>query len=302
VLRRLRASVRKPLGAKLSDAMIVDLPRPLHNLPVVRSRDVEEARSWFARAHTAPLIVPARRADAFDATINGRQFQNMGLFYVTFGAAIELKFQPADLFCQLFPISGRGEITFGRSSFGLTGSTGAVSPPNVPVSAHLSADYEHLVLRVNARALTEKLVAMTGVALSEPLRMEAQQSAKHPAAQMLQHYLPLFADTLNRSTPPFPDWWTAQTEQLLMTLFLCAHRHNYSHLLEQQQSDAAPLQIRRAEEYIEANARRAITLEELADITGVSAFSLFSSFRKYRGYSPSDFLSQVRSRRGRGLQ
>jgi len=282
--------------------MVVHSPRPLHNLPLIRSRDVEEARSWFAHAFSTPLIMQARSAHAFDATINGHQFQNMGLFYVTFGAAVEFKFQPAGLFCQLFPISGRGEIAFGRSSFGLTGRAGAVSPPNVPVCAHLSADYEHLVLRVNARALTEKLVAMTGVNISEPLRMEAQQSKKHPAAQMLQHYLPLFADSLNRSTPPFPNWWTTQTEQLLMTLFLCAHRHNYSHLLEQQPRDAAPSQIRQAEEYIEANARRAITLEELADITGVSAFSLFSSFRKYRGYSPSDFLLQVRSRRGRGLQ
>jgi hypothetical protein len=276
--------------------------RPLHNLPLVRSRDVEEARSWFARACTAPLIVPARGAGAFDATVNGRQIQNMGLFYVTFGDAIELQLQPDGLFCLLFPIGGRGEITFGRSSFGLTGSAGTVSPPNVPIRASLSADYEHLVLRINAQALTEKLAAMTGVIISEPLRMEAQQSATHSAARMLQHYLPLFADTLNRSAPPFPDWWLAQTEQLVMTQFLCGHRHNYSHLLDQQPADAAPLQIRQAEEYIEANALRAISLEELADITGVSAFSLFSSFKKYRGYSPSDFLSQVRSRRGRGRQ
>jgi hypothetical protein len=282
--------------------MVVDVPRPLHNLPIIRSGDVEEARSWFARAFTAPLIVPAPGADVFDATINGRQFQNMGLFYVTFGAAIKFEFQPVGLFCQLFPIGGSGEITFGRSSFGLSGNAGAVSPPNVPISAKLSPEYEHLVLRVNAEALTEKLVAMTGVAISEPLRLEALQSAKHPAARMLRQYIPLLVKTLSRTTPPLPDWWIAQTEQLVMTLFLCGHRHNYSHLLEQQPPDAAPPQIRRAEDYMEANAQRTVSLEELADITGVSAFSLFSSFKKYRGYSPSNFLSQVRSKRGREPQ
>ena len=154
--------------------------------------------------------------------------------------------------------------------------------------SNISADYEHLVLRIDARALTEKLAAMTGATISQPLLMEAQQSVKHPAAQMLQQYIPLLVESLSRATPP-PDWWIAQTEQLVMTLFLCGHRHNYSHLLEQQPRDAAPLQIRRAEEYIETHAQRTVTLEELAEITGVSAFSLFSTFKKYRGYSLSDF-------------
>ncbi len=287
---------------KPSDPMVVDIPRPLHNFPLIHSRDVEETRSCVARIYTKPILVPAHGAEGFDSTINGCQFRNVGLFYLTYGVAVELEFPPASLFCQLLPIGGRGETTCGRSSFGLTPGAGPVLPPGVPHKSNISADYEHLVLRINARALADKLAAMTGVTLSEPLRMDAQQSGTHPAAQMLQQYIPLFVETLSQATPPLPDWWIAQTEQLVMTLFLCGHRHNYSHLLEQQHADAAPLQIRQAEEYIEANAQRTVTLEELAEITGVSAFGLFSSFKKYRGYSPSDFLSQVRSRRGRGMQ
>jgi len=282
--------------------MTVDTLRPLNNFPLIRSRDIEETRSCVARIYAKPLLVPARGAEDFDATINGCQFRNLGLFYLTYGAAVEFEFPPAGLFCQLLPINGRGETTCGGSSFGLTAGSGPALPPGVPHKTNISADYEHFVLRINARALSEKLAAMTGVTISEPLRMEAQQSVTHPAAQMLRQYIPLFAETLSRATPPLPDWWIAQTEQLVMTLFLCGHRHNYSHLLEQQPADAAPLQIRQAEEYIEANAQRAITLEELAEITGVSAFSLFSSFKKYRGYSPLDFLSQVRSARRRGVQ
>ena len=282
--------------------MVVNSPSQLENFPLIRSRDIEEAFGCVARIFARPLLVPAGGAAGFDATINGCQLRNMGLFYLTYGTAVELEFPPADLFCQLFPIAGNGETTCGASSFGLKTGAGAVFPLGVPHKSNISADYEHLVLRIDARALTEKLAAMTGATISRPLLMEAQQSVKHPAAQMLQQYIPLLVESLSRATPPMPDWWIAQTEQLVMTLFLCGHRHNYSHLLEQQPRDAAPLQIRRAEEYIETHAQRTVTLEELAEITGVSAFSLFSTFKKYRGYSPSDFLSQVRSRRGRGLQ
>jgi len=280
--------------------MAVDSPKPLNNFPLIRSRDVEEVRSCIGRLYSKPVLVSARRAEGFDATINACQFRNIGICYSTFGADVGFEFPPVGLFSQLFPIRGRGEATCGRASFGLTEDAGVVIPADTSHNSNISADYEHLVLRINARALTKKLVAMTGASITEPLLMDARQSSKHPAAQMLEQYLPLLVDTLSGGIPPFPDWWIAQIEQLLMTLFLCGHRHNYSHLIEQEPADAALRQIRQAEEYIEANAQSAISLEELADVTGVSAFCLFGSFKKYRGYSPRDFLSQVRSRGGGG--
>jgi len=83
-----------------------------------------------------------------------------------------------------------------------------------------------------------------------------------------------------------------------MTLFLSGHRHNYSHLLEREAADAAPWQVRRAEEYIVENAHRAISLEELAEVAGVSAFSLFAAFKKHRGYSPREFVARIRAKHG----
>ena len=113
----------------------------------------------------------------------------------------------------------------------------------------------------------------------------------------LCRYLPMLAEMLSESVSPLPTWWISQTEQLLMVMFLCGHRHNYSHLLEQEAPDCAPWQVRRAEDYIEANWQEGITLEALAEVTGVSGFSLFRSFRKTRGYSPFEYASEVRSKR-----
>ncbi len=182
---------------------------------------------------------------------------------------------------------------------GLSKGTGAVTTADAPHQTKVSADYEHLVLRIDARALTKKFAALTVTTISQPLRMEPLQNFKHPAAKLLQQYVPVLVETLSGATPPFPDWWIAQTEQLLMTLFLCGHRHNYSHLLEQDVADAAPRQVRLAEDYIVANAERAISLEELAEVAGVSPLSLFASFKKYRGYSPLEFIALVRSKHGK---
>jgi hypothetical protein len=167
-----------------------------------------------------------------------------------------------------------------------------------PFKAALSSDYEQLVLSIKAGVLTRKLAALTGATIDEPLRMDVSDTSGSPAARMLREYVPLLARTLSAALPPFPKWWVVQTEQLLMTLFLCGYRHNYSHLLEPEARRAVPPQVRRAEEYIEANRQRGVTLEELAEATGVSVLSLFRSFKEYRGYSPLQFLAQVRSRRG----
>ena len=177
--------------AKSSDAIAVDSPRPLHNFPLVRSRDVEEVRSCIARFYSKPVLVPARCAESFDATINAYQFRNIGICYSTFGADIGFEFPPAGMFSQLFPIRGRGEAHLSPGFIWIERGAGVVIPPEASHNSNISADYEHLVLRINAQALTEKLAAMTGVTITEPLLIDARQSSKHPSAQMLEQYLPL---------------------------------------------------------------------------------------------------------------
>jgi hypothetical protein len=277
----------------------VDSTRPLSKFPLLRSRDVEEVRGCFSRIYATPILMPTGALDDFNATMNGCHLGSVALVYAAFGVATGFEFPATGAVSRLFPIRGSGRSTSGRVSAELAAGAGAMIASDLPHQTQVSGDYEHFVLRVSERALTEKLAAMTGATINKPLRIDPEQNFKHPAAKMLQQYLPLLAATLSDAVPPFPDWWVRQTEQLLLTLMLCGHRHNYSHLLDEDAPDAAPHQVRLAEEYIEANAAKGVTLEELAEITGVSAFSLFSAFRKFRGYSPLEFATQVRSGRGR---
>lgn len=273
---------------------------PLDSFPLIRSRDIEEVCEALGRIYARPALVSARGVAGVDAAVNNCQLQHIALAYAAYGAAMALGYPATGFFVQLLPIRGTAEIIRGQTSGALTPGISAVVSSSAPYVMNYGVDYAHLVLRIDARALTEKLAAMTGATIDEPLRMNPQQDFKHPAAQILQQYLPLLIDTLSGAHPPFPDWWIAQTEQFLMTLFLCGHRHNYSYLLEALEvQDAAPIEVRQAEEYVEANWQQAITLEKLAEVTGVSAFSLFSAFKKHRGYSPLEFATRLRSRHRR---
>jgi transcriptional regulator GlxA family with amidase domain len=85
----------------------------------------------------------------------------------------------------------------------------------------------------------------------------------------------------------------------MMTSFLLANANNYSGLLLGEPIAAAPWQVRRTEQFIEANWDQPITIEALAAAINVSARSLFASFKAGRGYSPMDFVKRVRLGRAR---
>ncbi len=273
---------------------------PLQNFSLVRSRNVEEVRDALARVYARPFLAPRDGAENFSAIINVCGLKDVALGFGAFGA-VQFEFPATDFFLQILPIRGSGELLHSSGPVALASGAGAIVSADSPFSATFSSDYEHLVLRIKAQALTSKLQALTGKTITEPPLMDVSDTYGSPTAQMLRGYVPLLVKTLTGASPPFPDWWVVHTEQLLMTLFLCGYRHNYSHLLEAETRFVAPPQVRRAEEYIEANQQRTVTLEEIAEISGVSVLSLFRSFKKHRGYSPLQFLARVRARRGMQL-
>jgi hypothetical protein len=270
--------------------------RPLDNFPAIRTNDIEEASEGLARIYVRPSLALPPPDGSFNATINECRLHNVRLVYATFGAPFGLEFPAADYFLQILPVRGKGEVLAHRGLLPLSIGVGATISPDAGYRAQYAADYEAVLLKVDKKALTQKLVAITGATVNRPLCVEPVFDTTRPAAKMLQQYLPALADMLSTAEASLPPWWKVQTEQLLMTMFLCAHRHNYSHLMDDDPPEAAPWQVRRVEEYIETNWHGPITLEDLADVAGVSAFSLFRSFKKVRGYSPLEFAARVRTK------
>jgi hypothetical protein len=278
--------------------LAVNVPLPLDNFPLLRSTEVKEVREAFARIYAEPALVVKPRAEGLNAVMNNCRLQCVELAFGAFGTEVGLDFPTSGHVAQLFPLRGTAEISCGTKTIEVAAGSSCLLSSDGPHRLNYSADYAHLVLRVDARVVADKLRSMIGAPLDQPLRIDTQSNPNGPAARMLQHYLPLLIETVSQNDPPFPDGWIAQTEQLLLTLLLCGYRHNYSHVLEQLASDVAPREVRLAERYIEANLQRPITLEELAEAAGTHTFGLFSAFRKYRGYSPLAFLTQTRWKGG----
>ena len=59
--------------------------------------------------------------------------------------------------------------------------------------------------------------------------------------------------------------------------------------------------MRRVEEFIEANWNQPVSIDAIAEITGISARAIFRAFRRSRGYSPMAFAKKVRLRHAQEL-
>lgn len=271
----------------------------LDNFPLAHTADCDEVRAALARVYAEPSLRLGRGTGGLDARLNECPLDGTALGYCTYGGALTLTFPATDCFLQVLPLRGSGEIVSRRERAAIVaGQTCVAISPDAGYQATYSKDYEALVQKFEPRALTRKLAAITGAGIDAPLRMDLRSNCSQRML-VLSRYLPMLAGMLSDSVQPLPAWWISQTEQLLMVMFLCGHRHNYSYLVEREAPDCAPWQVRRAEDHIEANWQEGITLESLAEVTGVSGFSLFRAFRKSRGYSPVQYASQVRSKHHR---
>lgn len=271
-------------------------PRPLENFPLVRAADAAEVCDTFGRVYAKPVVKGAPDG-ARSMAINHMRLKHVRLAFGAVGAPLSLEFPGADYFLQILPLRGEGEIVSPEYSLVVSAGQGATISPGVGFQAIYRPGYETLILQIDKDALTDKLVTMTGTPVAAPLRVEPRLDLARPAAKILQQYVPMLVDTLGSAALPLPSWWVAQTEELLMAMFLCGHKHNYSHVLEEAETGPADAQIRRVETYIEAHWQEDISLETLAEVAGVSAFSLFRVFKKLRGYSPLDFAARIRARR-----
>jgi AraC-like DNA-binding protein len=272
--------------------------RPLDSFPVVRSRDPEELRSILTRIHVQPTLELLGRNRTLQTVLNHHQLRHIRLTYGSFDTEVRLQYPQADLILQIFPIKGNALARVNGQSTVIDQEHSAVVSANTLFEITNSPEYERIVLSVASEALTKKLSALLDRTCHAPLDFHPASDLSQPDARML---LGNFTFLVREADSGLPPLLLAEIEQLIMVSVLYANRHNYSELLEQPPIAVAPWQVRRAEDFIEANWDQPIDVEAIAAATEVSVRSLFRCFKQSRGLSPMEFVKQVRLRRAHEL-
>lgn len=270
--------------------------KPLDRFSLVRAHHIDSAQEALSKVYSNRMKLELlERNGIADITVNSCELLQTGLNYTGYGAGVSVKFSGSKFVTLSFPISGSGKTVIGGTERLLGPQCGLITPADIDFAANLSVEYEHVVLRMKPKALKDKLSALVGEPIDGALQFDPLMMFSESPASLLRDHFLFLVDMVGLPAAPIPPLLQAEFEQSLMVMFLCASRHRYSRLLEREASDVAPAEVRLAEGYIEANWHQPLTLEGLAEVTGVSAFSLFRSFKRYRGYTPLQFVERVRN-------
>ena len=251
-------------------------------------------RAALMRLRPVKVLENMHHDGTLDVSLNYCPLQHVALSYGSYGAAIHVEYDETDVATQIFPLRGSGSVATGRAIAPIEPDSSITISPNTGMTMESASDYERFTLDIAAPALMAKLAALTGTDVIKPLKLDLFQRAEQASAWHLRELLFFFVNLLSSTTGPPLKLVIAELEQALMVAFLRANRHNYSTLLEKRPEEAAPWQVRRAEEYIEANWHRPIRIEDVAAVSGTSTRSLFRTFQRFRGCTPMGFVKQVR--------
>ncbi len=278
---------------------MTDGKMPLHGYPIMRSLDVDDIPRVLGPSVGAQISgwrngeKPLRiRANRFDLSMTN-------IWCCAYGAPIKLKFPEVDYFRVQVGYAGLGATAFSDGWVAVTPDQACVS--SAPIEIDYGEDFEQLVYRIRAVDIERKLAALIGGGLVRRLQCAPAIDLRTPEGGHLRRGLDFLVRWLDSAGPDVPPLALAELEQALLVSFLCATRHNYSHLLEQPPTAGVARQVRLVEEHIEANWSQPIKIEELAALAGVSARSLFRTFKEQRGCSPMAFAKQIRLREARRL-
>jgi AraC-like DNA-binding protein len=273
----------------------------LDAFPVIRTADVDEMREAIGRFY-GEVRLSVDDSRSFQAHGNHCQLNAIGISFATYGAGVD-HFYPSMAANYTVPLAARG------AGWGKTGARSVdinqrqtlVGAPHLPAEFHVGPEFEELSVQFDATTVQRTLAGLIGAEVNGTLVFEPVMDLEKPANQLWLRLLRFLVREAETREDDLPLAALGEIEQALILMFLKANRHSFSSALEARHGDAAPRQVRQAEEYIEAHWDGPISVEILAQVTSASARSVFAAFRKSRGYSPMAFVKRVRLRHARRM-
>lgn len=290
-----RDAIRSPVAKIMSNTIPID---PLSLYPSVRTSDADSFRHVLTTVYGAKgLSIPNPKG--LNARGNLLALDDVSLGFSSCGARAMVAFGECNYARLQIPLSGHASTTSNGATTIIHGDKSCVTSPGQSAELDYGHGFEQLVLRVSADSLVRKLTSLLEIKPRGPIEFDPSQVVDSSADRVLQDLLKFMIRQIDDNPAGLPLLVSRELEQSLIVGFLTSRVSNFTELLAADRKDVAPWQVRRAEEYIEANWDQAITIEKLAHETGVGTRALFAAFSRSRGYSPMAFAKMVRLKHAR---
>jgi AraC-like DNA-binding protein len=266
---------------------------PLNRYPAIRTSQVEVFEHQLTSVYGATGF-DLKDPSSLAAQGNFVQLSDVALGFGECGTQVEVWFGETDFARLQLSLRGQCVTRIGNATAMVTPGQPVLTSPGRPVSLQYGEDFEHLFLRVRSDALTQKLTALLGIPIRQPIEFEPADFPNKELMSGLHKLIQQLVQQLDDGSSLLSPLALKEIEQAITVQLLFAARHRWTALLVQEPLAASETQLRQVEEYIEANCNQAITIESLSEVAGISARTLFRAFERTRGCSPMAFVKKTR--------
>lgn len=188
-----------------------------------------------------------------------------------------------------FVLPGKDEPAIAHTPVGATYSDGP------GFQAITSDGNSRLMLTVPMELLRQKLAAMVDLTQVGSVAFQPVFDATRGAGATIRRMFDsLFTELEHPDSLLTNEIAIRSFEEHLALCLLLGLPHSYSDRLLRQQAAAAPANVKRAEEFMRANAASPLTIEEIANTAGCSIRALQLAFRRFRDTTPMAALQRIR--------
>lgn len=265
------------------------------------TRDIEEARRWGTRVFCENELRSIDARKPVDARMDYRKLRGIGIGRMSYGGEVTINPGQLDTFYLVqMPLCGGECIESGAELTHSSPSVGSVLNAHRPIRIHHGERTEKLILRVDRDLLEQHCSQHLGRRLRGRVEFDTAMPLDTPEGMRWMRTIAWLLESLRMDDDGLTSTLlTAQIEQMIVAMLLVCQPNNHSAMLREDCRILTPAFVRRAEDFIEAQAHEAITIGDIAEHVGVSTRSLYNGFRKYRQTSPMLHLKEIRLRRVR---
>lgn len=263
--------------------------------------DLDEAREHVAKVFCPHKLSVMRAGEKVNVRMDYLPVGGISLTRLNYGTTVDV--DPGLLerfFVVHFPLSGVSLVSCGKETVISTPQVANVVTPTQPMRLQIRNGCDLLILKIDRRLMERTCTQHLGYELSHPVEFSPAIRLESSACQSLSRLIEMLVAAASEETGMIDSpLYRSNFEQLATTTLLYCQPNSYSDELRRPARPIAPFYIKRAEEYIQANADRPITVGELAEHVGVSTRSLYAGFQRFRGSSPKAILKSIRLERVR---
>ncbi len=257
---------------------------------------LDEATSLVRAAicpHRLKVIEPPRKSVAFLSSLD---LGGCGLTNLRYGFDVDIDAGCiGDTYLVKWTLAGQGQLWSGNRTAITSPRSIVITEPTEHTKIRMTAQCQHLTVRVSRQALLETLAAKLRrpprKALLFNLEIAMDSDFARAWCELVAHICHVSA------TAPAAlanEGVRKQYSRTLMEIMLSAAPHNHSEAIEEPMHGATAWHVGRARDYVHDHLSEGISITDIAARVGVTPRTLQNGFRKAFNLTPAEYIRRTR--------